>query len=124
MNSLASTLQDSPFSPYIPNSVLTRTFVSTAVHGSFCIFGTPSVDGPWGWQLYGHHLCVNIFILGEEMIISPVFIGAEPNVSSLFPFLSRFIEYLVEMLTLSSLSMKANGRELVCLLQKQKRDYN
>jgi hypothetical protein len=43
------------------------------------LFGAPSLDGPWGWNLYGHHLCLNCFVLGGQMVISPTFLGAEPN---------------------------------------------
>ncbi|KAL4884952.1 hypothetical protein BJY04DRAFT_232448 [Aspergillus karnatakaensis] len=46
----------------------------------FALFGVPSLHEPWGFALYGHHLCLNIFILGRQMTIGPVFIGAEPNV--------------------------------------------
>ena len=44
------------------------------------IFGRPSLSEPWGWQLTGHHLCMNCFVLGSQQVISPVFMGAEPNV--------------------------------------------
>ncbi|KAJ3532641.1 hypothetical protein NM208_g8348 [Fusarium decemcellulare] len=47
---------------------------------NFVIFGTPSDNEPWGWQLFGHHLCMNCFVVGTQMVISPVFMGAEPNV--------------------------------------------
>lgn len=47
---------------------------------NFVIFGTPSEVEPWGWQLYGHHLCMNCFVVGKQMVISPVFMGAEPNI--------------------------------------------
>lgn len=47
---------------------------------NFLLFGEPSLDQPWGWNLYGHHLCLNVFVLGEQMVISPTFMGAEPNV--------------------------------------------
>lgn len=47
---------------------------------NFVIFGTPSETEPWGWQLFGHHLCMNCFVVGKQMVISPVFMGAEPNV--------------------------------------------
>jgi hypothetical protein len=47
---------------------------------NFQLFGEPSASEPWGWNLYGHHLCLNCFVLGEQMIISPTFMGAEPNV--------------------------------------------
>ena len=30
----------------------------------FTIFGEPSDDRPWGWQLMGHHLVLNCFLLG------------------------------------------------------------
>ncbi|KAH8698729.1 hypothetical protein BGW36DRAFT_293720 [Talaromyces proteolyticus] len=44
------------------------------------LFGTPSLTLPWGWQLYGHHLCINCFVLASQVVISPVFMGAEPNI--------------------------------------------
>jgi hypothetical protein len=42
------------------------------------MFGTPSADAPWGWQLDGHHLIVNCFILGDQMVLTPQFMGSEP----------------------------------------------
>jgi hypothetical protein len=47
---------------------------------NFTIFGTPSESEPWGWQLHGHHLDMNCFVVGTQMVITPVFMGAEPNV--------------------------------------------
>ena len=47
---------------------------------NFLLFGEPSLAEPWGWSLYGHHLALNCFIWGGQMVISPVFMGAEPNV--------------------------------------------
>jgi hypothetical protein len=46
---------------------------------NFLLFGEPSFDKPWGWNLYGHHLALNCFVLGGQMVISPTFMGAEPN---------------------------------------------
>ncbi|PUB32301.1 uncharacterized protein DUF3500 [Promicromonospora sp. AC04] len=42
------------------------------------LFGTPSTDGPWGWQLFGHHVAVNFMSVGGRHVIAPVFLGAEP----------------------------------------------
>jgi len=42
------------------------------------IFGTPSADAPWGWQLDGHHLIINCFMLGDQMVLTPQFMGSEP----------------------------------------------
>ncbi len=47
---------------------------------NFMIFGEPSLTEPWGWNLYGHHLALNCFVIGAQMVISPVFMGAEPNI--------------------------------------------
>ena len=46
---------------------------------NFVLFGNPSVDRPWGYSFYGHHLCLNIFFHKRQLIISPWFTGAEPN---------------------------------------------
>ena len=43
------------------------------------IFGTPSIDRPWGWNLYGHHLCLNCLFIGDQQVFTPIFLGAEPN---------------------------------------------
>ncbi len=45
---------------------------------TFCLFGEPSQTEPWGWQLFGHHLCLNCFLLGGQMTLTPAFMGAEP----------------------------------------------
>ncbi|EMC91134.1 hypothetical protein BAUCODRAFT_315852 [Baudoinia panamericana UAMH 10762] len=46
----------------------------------FCLFGDPSVDKPWGFNIFGHHLCLNVFTLAGEVVMGPFFVGAEPNV--------------------------------------------
>jgi hypothetical protein len=43
------------------------------------IFGEPSRENPWGWSLYGHHLCLNCLFIGGQQVFTPVFFGAEPN---------------------------------------------
>ena len=47
---------------------------------NFLLFGTPSETEAWGWSLYGHHLCLSVFLKGAQIVISPTFTGAEPNV--------------------------------------------
>lgn len=46
---------------------------------NFVLFGTPSPSAGWGFSFYGHHLCLNIFFIGSQIICSPWFTGAEPN---------------------------------------------
>jgi Protein of unknown function (DUF3500) len=43
------------------------------------IFGSPSPDEPWGWQLMGHHLVLNCFLQDGQMVMTPAFLGAEPR---------------------------------------------
>lgn len=44
------------------------------------VFGEPSVSAPWGWKLFGHHLALNVLFIGGQMVMSPVFLGLEPDV--------------------------------------------
>src|SRR5262249_9567044 len=46
----------------------------------------PSANAPWGWQLFGHHLSLNCFVLGRQMVLSPTFMGAEPCYCDTGPF--------------------------------------
>jgi hypothetical protein len=42
------------------------------------VMGVPSDSEPWGWQLDGHHLVVNYFVLGDQVVMTPTFLGSEP----------------------------------------------
>jgi hypothetical protein len=42
------------------------------------IFGTPSEDEPWGFQFDGHHLNVNCLVIGDQVVMTPYFLGSEP----------------------------------------------
>ena len=44
----------------------------------FGIFGTPSSDAPWGFQIDGHHCNINCFVLGDQMVLTPMLLGSEP----------------------------------------------
>ena len=44
----------------------------------FTVMGEPSEAEPWGWQLDGHHLSVNCFVLGDQVVLTPTFMGSEP----------------------------------------------
>ncbi|KAL4806518.1 hypothetical protein BDV18DRAFT_152034 [Aspergillus unguis] len=46
----------------------------------FTLYGQPSVTDLWGYSLFGHHLSLNVFVRGRQMVITPMFLGAEPNV--------------------------------------------
>ena len=42
------------------------------------IMGKPSAKEPWGFQLDGHHVIINYFVLGDQVVMTPVFMGSEP----------------------------------------------
>ncbi len=42
------------------------------------IMGEPSDDAPWGWQIDGHHVIINTLIVGDQMVMTPTFLGSEP----------------------------------------------
>ncbi|WP_345150049.1 DUF3500 domain-containing protein [Nonomuraea rubra] len=46
---------------------------------NLALYGTPDLRAPWGWQLYGHHCAVNCLVVEGRMVLSPVFLGAEPD---------------------------------------------
>jgi hypothetical protein len=50
------------------------------------MFGIPSPSDPWGWQIDGHHLNINCFVLGDQLVMTPTFMGSEP-------VLARFGKY-------------------------------
>ncbi len=45
------------------------------------VMGTPSMKEPWGFQIDGHHLVINYFVLGDQVVMTPTFMGSEPNVA-------------------------------------------
>lgn len=42
------------------------------------VMGRPSASEPWGWQFSGHHAIINYFVLGDQVVMTPLFLGSEP----------------------------------------------
>ncbi len=45
----------------------------------FTVFGTPSSESPWGWQLMGHHVDLHCIFVAGQIVLAPTFLGAEPT---------------------------------------------
>jgi len=45
------------------------------------VMGQPSASEPWGWQIDGHHLIANYFVLGDQVVMTPLFVGSEPVIA-------------------------------------------
>ncbi|KAF4968527.1 hypothetical protein FSARC_4094 [Fusarium sarcochroum] len=67
---------------------------------NFVLFGMPSTHRPWGFSFYGHHLCLNIFLYKTQIVISPWFTGAEPNLIDAGPYKGTRILEIEERLGL------------------------
>ena len=46
------------------------------------VMGEPSETEPWGWQMDGHHLIINFFVLGDQVVATPTFVGSEPVIAT------------------------------------------
>ncbi len=42
------------------------------------VFGNPLEDSAWGFQFDGHHIALNFLVHGNDLILAPMFIGAQP----------------------------------------------
>src|SRR6478609_7867601 len=48
--------------------------------GKYCltIFGTPGDSKGWGWRFEGHHLSLNLTLVGDKISVTPSFLGSNP----------------------------------------------
>lgn len=44
----------------------------------FSLYGDPGPSQPWGWQLDGHHVNLNVAVVDGRLVTTPAFLGAEP----------------------------------------------
>ncbi|KAI8657538.1 hypothetical protein NCS57_01132000 [Fusarium keratoplasticum] len=79
---------------------------------NFVLFGEPDTEKPWGFSFYGHHLCLNILLYKAQIVVSPWFTGAEPNLIDEGPYKGTRILQTEERL----------GLELMTDLSAEKKD--
>ena len=61
--------------------IVGNTSILNAWNYAITVFGPPTERGPWGWQLQGHHLALNCFVLDDHIVFTPQFVGAEPAIA-------------------------------------------
>lgn len=71
---------------------------------NFILFGEPSIAQPWGWSIWGHHLSLCVFVLADQMVVSPCFFGCEPRQIDTGPFAG--VEVFSEQMHLAIQLMK------------------
>ncbi|KAL2676857.1 hypothetical protein Neosp_010623 [[Neocosmospora] mangrovei] len=79
---------------------------------NFVLFGEPDTEKPWGFSFYGHHLCLNILLYKTQIVVSPWFTGAEPNLIDEGPYKGTRILQTEERLGLELMtSLSAENKE-------------
>jgi hypothetical protein len=90
----------------------------------FSFMGTPSDTEPWGWQIDGHHLVVNYFVLGDQVVMTPTFMGSELTYIGDGPEkgVKTFVEEGNKGLALLH-SLNDNQKQKAILLEEKKFSY-
>ncbi|CAK7235292.1 hypothetical protein SBRCBS47491_009243 [Sporothrix bragantina] len=91
---------------------------------NFALFGSngPSTTAPWGFSFYGHHLCLNAFFYKNQMVLSPWFTGAEPNLIDDGPYKGSRILTVEEATGLELMQSLSPETQAKAQIYKQMRD--
>jgi hypothetical protein len=90
----------------------------------FTVMGEPSASEPWGWQLDGHHLNLNYFVLGDQVVMTPAFMGSEPVVARSGPYAGTTVLQLEERHGLDLMASLTPEQRAVAVLAIPKRRGN
>lgn len=91
----------------------------------FTIMGTPSETDPWGWQVDGHHLNINYFILGDQVVMTPTFMGSEPVKADEGPFAGNAVFEEEEKMGLDFIRSLDEAQLAKAIISKDKtKNYN
>ncbi|KAJ9610112.1 hypothetical protein H2204_015466 [Knufia peltigerae] len=89
---------------------------------NFVLFGQPSTTAPWGFSFYGHHLCLNVFLYRRQIVASPWFTGAEPNLIDSGPYAGTRILEAEEILGLRLMQSLPAERQSEAQIYKGMKD--
>ena len=90
----------------------------------FTIMGKPSLTEPWGWQLDGHHLVINYFVLGDQVVMSPVFLGGEPIITTTGKYKGNSLFQDEQNLGLAFLQSLSAEQQAAAIISKTKTENN
>jgi hypothetical protein len=88
------------------------------------VMGQPSPTAPWGWQLDGHHLNINYFVLGDQVVMTPTFMGSEPVVARSGPYTGTAVLQLEERRGLDFMESLTPEQRTLAVLDVPKRRGN
>ncbi len=88
------------------------------------LMGEPDHDKPWGWQIDGHHLVINYFVLGNQVVMSPVFFGAEPVIAESGRHAGTAVLQVEQDRGLAFVNMLSDEQKAVAIQTEQKTGSN
>ena len=88
------------------------------------VMGKPSKAEPWGWQLEGHHLTVNYFVLGDQVVMTPLFVGSEPVIAKEGKYKGTMILQDEQKLGLAMMSLLNDSQKAKAVLKADKTGNN
>ncbi len=88
------------------------------------IMGNPDEKEPWGWQLDGHHLVINYFVMGDQVVMTPTFLGAEPAVATTGIFAGNEVLQLEQDLGLAFMQSLTSAQKKMATLETRKTKDN
>jgi hypothetical protein len=88
------------------------------------VMGEPSAKEPWGWQLDGHHLIINYFVLGDQVVMTPFFAGSEPVTATSGKYKGTSILQEEQAAGLAMINALDEGRRKKAILEISKTGNN
>ncbi len=88
------------------------------------IMGDPSTTEPWGWQLDGHHVVINHFVLGDQVVMTPLFVGSEPVAAKSGKFKGTIILQAEQAKGLEMINVLDAKQQAKAIVQKEKPGNN
>ncbi len=88
------------------------------------IMGEPSASEPWGWQIDGHHLIINYFVLGDQVVMTPFFVGSEPVVAETGKYKGLRILQAEQQAGLDMIRSLDHGQQEAAILEGSKSGLN
>lgn len=89
------------------------------------VMGEPSATEPWGWQLDGHHLVINFFVLGDQVVMTPTFMGSEPVSAESPPYEGTEVMQLEQDTALEFMqSLDSDQRRAAVVAERKERGEN
>ena len=88
------------------------------------VMGDPSTTKPWGWQLDGHHVVINYFVAGDQVVMTPLFVGSEPVEAKSGKFKGTIILQAEQAKGLEMINSLRPGQQAKAIIQREKSGNN